>query len=64
MDPGQISRAGVAIEAFGKAWGISGPGPERLGNNERLGRRGNFIARPGDRCAWRDREIEEEKKGV
>lgn len=25
VDRGQISRAGVAIEAFGKAWGISGP---------------------------------------
>lgn len=62
-DPGQISRAGMAIEAFGKTWGISGLGPERLGNNERLGRRGNFIARSGDRCVRRGWEIEEEEEG-
>lgn len=46
-----------------KAWGISGPGPERLGNNERLGRRGNFIARSGDRCVWRGQDIAREKEG-
>lgn len=42
-----------------KTQGISGPDPERPGNNERLGRRGNFIARSRGRsmCAARLREV-------
>jgi len=54
----------VAIEAFREEESLEyiGPDPERLGNNERLGRRENFIAR-ADRCVWRDWEIEGKKEG-
>jgi len=41
---------------------MSGPGPERPGNNERLGRRGNFIARSAGRCVCDEAERQTRSK--
>jgi len=56
--------AATAIGAFEEESSayMSGPGPERPGNNERLGRRGNFIARSAGRCVCDEAERQTRSK--